>query len=127
MPLVRIDLSAATRPEDAVAVSNLVHEALVKTFDVPAQDRFHTLHRRTASEMVCTPEFLGIQHSAAVVFVQITCSFGRSLETKKALFSEIAHRVATQTSIGAADVIINLLETNRENWSFGQGGAQYAV
>jgi hypothetical protein len=35
--------------------------------------------------------------------------------------------VAAQAGTPAADVIINLVETVRENWSFGNGLAHYAL
>jgi 4-oxalocrotonate tautomerase len=62
-----------------------------------------------------------------VVFIQISCSPGRSVEVKKALYAKIAADVAHSSSFAANDVIINLLETSRENWSFGLGIAQYAL
>lgn len=61
------------------------------------------------------------------MFVQISCSPGRSLDMKKALFAKIAFDIAHSSSRNAEDVIINPLETSRENWSFGLGAAQYAV
>ena len=127
MPLVRIDIPTATTSKDALTFCGGVHQALVKTFDVPLQDRFQTIHRRPQGELLCTPEFLGINHSASVVFIQIFCSFGRSLEVKKALYSEIVRQISSQTAFSEADIIINLVETSRENWSFGNGLAQYAL
>jgi 4-oxalocrotonate tautomerase len=127
MPLVRIDLPAATSDTRLAEVSEAVHFALVETFNVPQPDRFQTLTRRAPNELVCTPEFLGIAHSPTVVFVQIACSPGRSLEMKKALYAAIAAKVAAHGYFAATDVIINLVETARENWSFGNGVAQYVV
>ena len=126
MPLVRIDLPAATPAKSILAVSGAIHDAMVETFNVPPQDRFQTITRRAADELVCTPEFLGVSHGSEVVFVQITCAPGRSLEMKRALFARIAADVARQGAFAAGDVIINLVETARENWSFGNGVAHYA-
>ena len=127
MPLVRISLPQNTQPSDVAAVSAAVHQALVATFNVPEPDRFQAIHRHSQEELVCTPEFLGIKHSTHVVFVQISCSPGRSVDMKKALYEKIAIDIANSSSFKAGDVIINLLETNRENWSFGLGVAQYAI
>ena len=127
MPLVRIDLPETTSRENALAISAAVHDAMVQTFNVPAQDRFQTVTRRAAGEIVCTPEFLGVKHSATVAIIQITCSPGRSLEMKKALYARIAADVAREGGLATGDVIINLVETARENWSFGNGIAQYAL
>ena len=127
MPLVRISLPQNTLPQDATAVANAVHVALVATFNVPEPDRFQAIHRHGEGELVCTPGFLGVEHSAHVVFVQISCSPGRSLDAKRALYAKIAADIARSSSFKLEDVIINLLETHRENWSFGLGVAQYAL
>jgi 4-oxalocrotonate tautomerase len=127
MPLVRIILSQQTTAADMAAVSRAVHNALVATFNVPEPDRFQAIHQHSPEALICSPEFLGVQHSQHVVFVQISCSPGRSLDMKKALYAKIATDIALSSSFKAEDVIINLLETSRENWSFGLGVAQYAL
>jgi 4-oxalocrotonate tautomerase len=127
MPLVRLSLPQSTTAAEVTAVSDAVHTALVATFNVPKPDRFHAIHTHQPHELICTPEFLGIAHSPHVVFVQISCSSGRSLELKKALYANIASGVASTSTFKPEDVIINLLETSRENWSFGLGIAQYAA
>ncbi|MEO7887428.1 MAG: tautomerase family protein [Polaromonas sp.] len=126
MPLVRIDLPATTPANQVASISDIVHQAMVTTFNVPADDRFQTITRRADDELVCTPQFLDVPHSRQVVFVQIICAPGRSLEMKRALYAAIAREVAAATDIGINDIIINLVETARENWSFGQGLAHYA-
>jgi 4-oxalocrotonate tautomerase len=127
MPLVRIDLPAMTSPQHLAAVAEAVHLAMVETFNVPAADRFQTITRRAPDELVCTPEFLGVPHSNLVVFVQITCAPGRSVDVKKALYASIVQRISATTKFAVNDVVINLVETAKENWSFGNGIAQYAV
>ena len=127
MPLVRIHLPADTSPEEAAAVSNAIHSAMVEHIHVPLADRFQTVHRHAPGELVCSSEFLGIVHSAKVVIVQITLAFGRSIKLKQALYSAIASGIAAHTGFSEDDVIISLVEVPRENWSFGRGVAQYAV
>ena len=127
MPLVRISLPQTTLPADIAAVSAAVHNALVATFNVPESDRFQAIHKHRPDELICTPDFLGISHSQHVVFAQISCSPGRSLAVKKAFYAKVAADIAHTSSFKAEDVIINLLETHRENWSFGLGVAQYAL
>ncbi|WP_348066502.1 tautomerase family protein [Polaromonas sp.] len=126
MPLVRISLPQTTPSAEVAAVSDTIHRAMVETFNVPELDRFQVIHRHGHEELVCTPEYLGVNHSGAVVFVQITCAPGRSLEMKKALYARVASDISRVSSFSAADVIINLVESSRENWSFGLGIAQYS-
>jgi len=126
MPLVRIDVPAATSAADRRAAADVVHDALVATFNVPVADRFQLISDHRDGELICTPEYLGVPHSAQVVFVQITCSEGRSVATKKALYEHIASELPKRSVFSAEDVIVNLVETRKENWSFGRGLAPYA-
>jgi phenylpyruvate tautomerase PptA (4-oxalocrotonate tautomerase family) len=102
-----------------------VHQALVTTLGIPAADRFQTITRRSTDEIICSSEFLGIAHSHQMVLVQITMA-PRSVELKKALYLEIVSAIARETHFKSSDVIINLVESARENWSFGNGLAQFA-
>ena len=127
MPLVRIDLPASTSATEAAAVSRAVHQSLVDVFNVPQDDLFHVVGRRPPGEIVCTPSYLGVEHSDKVVVVQAFVSPGRTVGQKEALFARIAADVSRETGFAAADVITNLVETVRDNWSFGSGIAHYAV
>ena len=127
MPLVRLSLPHDATTQDIEAVSDAVHLALVAHCTVPMADKFHLVQRHAPDELICSPEFLGVKHSTHVVMVQVFLSSGRSLEAKKALYAQIARHIAETSSFAANDVIINLSETTRENWSFGNGIAQYAA
>ena len=127
MPLVRIDLPVTTPTVQRQALSEAVHQSLVDHFSVPPADKFQVLSPRQSGELICTPAFLDVTHTNQVVFVQITCAPGRSVEQKRALYAAVASRIDATTDFAAADVIINLVESNRENWSFGLGLAHYAL
>jgi 4-oxalocrotonate tautomerase len=127
MPLVRVSLPADVTDTQVAAIGDAVHDALVHVFDVPPQDRFQVLTRHAPHELVCTPEYLGIAHGARVVFVQVTCNEGRGLEKKKALYARLAATLQAAGGIVPADVIVSLVEVKKENWSFGNGLAQYAA
>ena len=126
MPLVRISLLKGRSGDERRAIGDAVHQALVETIDVPAKDRFQIITEHDAADLVYDPEYLGIARSPEVVVVQITLSSGRSLEQKRALYRRIAERLAAQARLRPQDVWINLVETARENWSFGNGLASYA-
>jgi phenylpyruvate tautomerase PptA (4-oxalocrotonate tautomerase family) len=69
---------------------------------------------------------VGIERSDELVILQITVSNTRSLEQKKALFARIAEKLSQNPGLRPEDVFINLVEVVNENWSFGNGIAQYA-
>ena len=57
---------------------------------------------------------------------QITWNEGRTIEQKKRLYKTIADGLAKSLGIRTENVFINLVEVKKENWSFGEGEAQYA-
>ena len=127
MPLVRISLRAGTTPAFRKAAGDSVHRAMVETIQIPEADRFQLITEHDAAGLVYDPGYLGIARGDGVVFIQITLSAGRTVEVRKALFKAIAGRLAADPGVRPEDVFISLVETQKENWSFGNGLAQYAT
>lgn len=126
MPLVRIDTLGGYTADQTAALGDGVHRALVETIGVPALDRFQVIRTHAPGGLVFDPEYLGIHRTDGVVFVQITLSVGRTLEQRRALFAAIARNLAASPGVRQEDVFVNLVEVTKENWSFGNGIAQYA-
>jgi phenylpyruvate tautomerase PptA (4-oxalocrotonate tautomerase family) len=126
MPLVRISLLKGKPASYRRKVGDAVHQALIEAIDVPAKDRFQLISEHDAEDFVYDREYLGIARSRDLVIVQITLSAGRSLHLKRTLFRTIAERLAAAVQLRPEDVWINLVETAKENWSFGNGIASYA-
>jgi uncharacterized protein YndB with AHSA1/START domain/phenylpyruvate tautomerase PptA (4-oxalocrotonate tautomerase family) len=126
MPLVRIDLREGRAPDDVAKIGQAVHDALVEAIDVPVLDRFQVITSHPPHGLVFDPRYLGIPRTDGVVFVQITISAGRTLERKRALHAAIARNLHERVGTRPEDVFVNLLEVAKENWSFGNGEAQYA-
>jgi 4-oxalocrotonate tautomerase len=127
VPLVRISVNRQPDPVYATAIGDAVHRALVETMNVPADDKFQILTSADSTQLVYPAEYLGVRHSAAIVIIQITLNTGRTVDQKKALYASIAEKLEAAPGIPRSDVIINLVEVVKENWSFGNGSAQYAT
>jgi phenylpyruvate tautomerase PptA (4-oxalocrotonate tautomerase family) len=125
MPLVRISLPPGKPDEFADAVSAGVHAALVEAFGIPQDDLFQLLTDYPGS-LVRPASYLGIVYSSNLTIIQITANEGRSVEQKKALYKAIADRLTAKPGLRPEDIFVNLVEVKRENWSFGNGIAQYA-
>jgi 4-oxalocrotonate tautomerase len=127
MPLVRIALPNGRTPAQRRAVADGVHQALVEVFKIPADDRFQIVTDHGAGVDIVRPEsYLGIVYSENLTIVQITCTEGRSVELKKQLYQTIVAKLTAATEMRAEDIMINLVEVKKENWSFGRGEAPYA-
>ena len=127
MPLVRISLIAGKPESHKRKVSEAVHRALVETISIPVQDRFQILTEHSASDFIYDPEYLKIHRTNDLVIIQITMSVGRTLEVRKALYRRMADLLSQEVGLRKEDVFINLVEVAKENWSFGNGEAQYAT
>src|SRR3954468_18360808 len=127
MPLVRIALRKGTKPEFRRALSDSIHRAMVETIGIPEQDKFQIITEPGVDGLIYDPSYLGIARSDGVLLIQITLSAGRTLEVRKALFARIAELLSDSPGIRSEDVFVNLVEVAKENWSFGNGIAQYAA
>ena len=125
MPLVRITLAAGRPAAERRRIADAVHEALVLTANVPADDRFQVVQEVPADGLVWDPGYLGQSRTPQVVFIEITLNAGRTVEVKKALYAAIAAGLARAANMRADDVLVNLIEVPRENWSFGGGVMSY--
>lgn len=127
MPLVRIDVAQDTPADTLKAISDVVYEAMTRTANVPAHDKFQIISRHARDELVYPADgYLGINYSPRIVFIQVTWNTGRSIEVKKAFYQAVANGIHERTGVSREDVWISLVEVNREDWSFGQGEMQYA-
>jgi len=126
MPLVRIALRGGKSQAYRCAIGEAVHQCMVEVLNVPAEDRFQVVSEHDADSLIYDPTYLGIARSDNIVLIQITLNQGRSVELKRRFYSAVAQSLATRPGIRPEDVFINLLEVTKENWSFGNGIAQYA-
>jgi 4-oxalocrotonate tautomerase len=125
MPLVRIDLCKGKDASYRQRVGRVVYEAMVGA-GVPANDRFQVVSEHDVDNFLFDPDYLGIHRTNDLVMIQITWNEGRTVEQKKQLYKAIADGLARSLGIRAEDVLINLVEVKKENWSFGKGEAPYA-
>jgi 4-oxalocrotonate tautomerase len=126
MPLVRIDLRRGKPPDYRRAVCDAVYRAMRESFAVPDEDRFIIVTEHDEPDFVFSDRYLDIARSPDLVIIQITANDTRTIEQKKALFARIAALLAENPGLRPQDVFINLVEVAKENWSFGNGIAQYA-
>jgi phenylpyruvate tautomerase PptA (4-oxalocrotonate tautomerase family) len=125
MPLVRISLRQGTSPEYRKALGDGVHNALIEALAIPPDDRFQVITEYAPGNLVYDPQYLGVQRSDRVVFVQITMSSGRKPQQKRKLYKRMAELLAESPGLRPQDLVINLVEVVWENWSFGNGEAHY--
>jgi len=126
MPLVHISMRAGKPEPYRQAIFDSVYRALRETFNVPEDDQFMAITEHEAASFRYGASYLGVARGDDLLFIQITASNTRALEQKKALFARTAQLLTESPGLRPEDVFINLVEVEKENWSFGHGLAQYA-
>jgi phenylpyruvate tautomerase PptA (4-oxalocrotonate tautomerase family) len=124
MPLVRIDLSETIDANTARKAGETVHKAMTEVINVPHADKFQVITRHPSGARNLTSEYLGIRYSEKLVLIQITLNQGRTVEQKKTFYRRVADDLA-EIGLRREDVVVNLIEVPKENWSFGNGEMQY--
>ncbi|RKT20652.1 tautomerase-like protein [Paraburkholderia sp. RAU2J] len=126
MPLTRIALRAGKPAEYRKALTEGIQRSLVDTFNVPKDDQFVLITEHEADNLIYDRRYLNIERSDDFVVIQLTVSNTRSIEQKKALYRRIVDELEKSPGVRREDVFISLVEVVKENWSFGNGVAQYA-
>src|SRR6185503_15288133 len=126
MPLVEIHLLQGKPIEFRRRVGEIVYETMVDTIKVPPRDNFQIITEHDENGLIYDPEYLDIQRTDEIVIIQITLNEGRTVKLKKAFYKRLTERLQSLLGIRVEDVFISLVEVKKENWSFGNGVAQYA-
>ena len=126
MPLARIDLVQGKPAEFRRTVGDIVYEAMIETLKAPKDDRFQIVNEHPADAIVADENYLGVRRTQECIFIQLTLNVGRTVEQKKAFYKAVADALHVRLGLRREDVLINLIEVQKENWSFGNGIAQYA-
>lgn len=127
MPFTRIALREGQSAAYRAALVDGVHRALMRTFNVPEDDIFMVVTEHAPENFVFGRHYLDIERSDDLVMIQITANNTRTLEQKQALYRTIADNLAAQPGVRPQDVFISLVDVLKEDWSFGEGVAQYVV
>jgi phenylpyruvate tautomerase PptA (4-oxalocrotonate tautomerase family) len=99
---------------------------MVATINVPPKDNFQLITEHDRNGLVYGLSYLDIPRTDGVTFIQITLNEGRSLELKKKFYQAVAEGLNEELAVRKEEVFISLVEVKKENWSFGNGIAQYA-
>jgi 4-oxalocrotonate tautomerase len=94
---------------------------------VPLHDKFQVVTRHAADEIIYPAEgYLGLTYTSDIIIIQVTWVGGRSTDVKKRFYRRVADEINARAGVRREDVWISLVDSDREDWSFGNGDMQYA-
>lgn len=126
MPLVRVSLRKGKAAAYRKAILDGIYRAMRSAFDVPEEDRFMVMSEHDEPDFSYSNNYLGIARSDDLILIQITANNTRTTNQKKAFYRQIVENLKADPGVRPEDVFVNLVEVVKENWSFGNGIAQYA-
>ncbi|SMB84000.1 tautomerase family protein [Deinococcus hopiensis] len=124
MPHVRISLRRQNGPEHSRRVSHAIHRALTETFGVPHDDLMQILTEHDDHTFIYDPAYLGTPRTHQLVLIQVVCNPGRTTDVKRAFYQRVTALLQEEANIVPDDVVIQVLEVPRENWSLSGGRVQ---
>ncbi len=125
MPLARIDMLEGKTREYRAHIGQVVYQAMRETLNVPENDRFQVITEHAKGDLVFDSDYLGVHRTDDCIFLQITLNSGRTTEMKQTFYKAVADGLHEKLKLRREDILINLVEVPKENWSFGNGEAQY--
>jgi phenylpyruvate tautomerase PptA (4-oxalocrotonate tautomerase family) len=121
MPLARIDLIKGKSTEYRKTIGDIVYQAMVEILKAPLGDRFQVIAEHESTDFSYDPTFFGIDRSPDQIFIQLTLVGNRTLEQKRNFYKKVVDDLHEQLRLRREDVLINLVPTTIEDWSFGNG------
>jgi len=126
MPFTHIALAEGKPVAYRQTLMEQIYLAMRDTVAIPEHDRFATIAEHKPENLNNSGDYMGIDRSDDIVFIQITLNQGRTVEQKKALYAKIAENLKEDPGIRPEDLVITLYEVAPQDWSLGNGEAQYA-
>ncbi len=127
MPLTRIALRKGHHAEIREQLKTLIADTIVTKLNVPANDRFMMIDEYEADQFHYDPTCLDIERTDDLLIIQITLNAGRPTEVKKQFYEALAEALHQELHLRKEDIFVNLIEVTRDNWSYGNGIAQFAL
>jgi Tautomerase enzyme len=124
MPLIRIDALAGRTPEQVKQLLDAAHRAMLSAFGVPQRDRYQIYHEHSSGHFIVEDTGLGITRTNQVIVVTVV-SRPRSREAKEKFYAELCRELKNSCEIEASDVMVSIVTNTDEDWSFGNGRAQF--
>lgn len=126
MPLVRISMKTGRTEQQKRQIADAIYDAMRQTLNVPEDDRFQVVTEYPDDGLLYGENYMNLRRTDGVVFIQIFLRRGRSLEMKQAFYRRVAELMHERAGVRMEDSLIVLTENGPEDWSFGNGIAQYA-
>jgi hypothetical protein len=124
MPLIRFDTIEGRTDAEITNLLDAAHRAVLTAFAVPQRDRYQVVTEHKPSRIVAQDTGLGIPRTRNLVRVSVVTR-QRSQASKRIFYAELCRELKEACDVESSDVIVSFTTNSDEDWSFGNGVAQY--
>jgi hypothetical protein len=101
-----------------------VHRAVLAAFNVPERDRYQIVSEHKGTHLIAEDTGLGIPRSDKFVLIQVT-SRPRTRAEKETFYRLLCQELQAHCGIAPSDIMVSITQNTDEDWSFGNGRAQF--
>ncbi|MCP1240949.1 tautomerase family protein [Acetobacter lovaniensis] len=124
MPLLRFDLIEGRTDVQIATLLDAAHDAMLEAFKVPVRDRYQLVYQHRAELARIEDTGLGIARTKDVMIVSVTTR-PRTQEEKVKFYKLLCEYLEKRCGIAPSDVMVNFVSNTDDDWSFGNGEAQF--
>ena len=118
MPLVQVDLPRALFDEKGGKISSEIHQALIDSLAIPADDKFQVFRPRDEGELVFDPGYNGVDRRS-LILIQVLMVHMYPVDRKRELYRHIVTRLDA-IGVRPEDIQIAVTENGYEDWYAGR-------
>jgi len=111
-------------PDQIKALLDATHRVVVAAFKVPQRDRYQVVHEHPALHFIVEDTGLGITRTRNCVVIQVTTR-PHEREAKENFYKMLVRELETTCGLAPSDVVVSMVTNSDEDWSFGNGRAQF--
>ena len=118
MPLVQVDLPRALFDEKGGKISSEIHQALIDSLAIPADDKFQVFRPRDEGEIIFDPGYNGVDRRS-LILIQVLMVHMYPVDLKRDLYRHVVSRLDA-IGIRPEDIQIAVSENGYEDWYAGR-------
>lgn len=110
--------------EEIKEILDISYTVASEEFHLLPRDRYQIVTQHDPEEMIIEDVGLGFKRTNKFIMFSLTSS-PRDVEDKKRFYDRLVKELHEKVGISPEDVMINVTPNGKDDWSFGNGEAQF--
>ncbi len=124
MPLLKFHMYEGRSEDEIKNILDVTHDVMVDAFEVPYRDRYQLVHEHKSYQLIMEDTGLGLERTNDFLLIHMI-SRKRTQEQITKFYRNLAQALNEKSNIKPSDLMISISVNGDEDWSFGEGTAQF--